>query len=73
MARAIAPAAILSLALSLPAWAEQSVKNPLVDSETWHDLQYDVVGDVQDRGVRIRCFHWTHPIGRMMLQRCPSF
>lgn len=47
MARALAPAAILSLALSLPAWAEQLVKNPLVDSETWQDLQYDVVGDAQ--------------------------
>ena len=47
MARALAPAAILSLALSLPAWAEQQVKNLLVDSETWQDLRYDVVGDAQ--------------------------
>ena len=49
MTRALAPAAILSLALSLPAWAEQQVENPLIHSETWQDLQYDVVGDARIR------------------------
>ncbi|WP_299081647.1 quinoprotein dehydrogenase-associated SoxYZ-like carrier [uncultured Ruegeria sp.] len=47
MARLFAPAVVLSLTLSLPVWAEQSVKNPLTESETWQDLQYDVVGDAQ--------------------------
>lgn len=47
MARLIGPSMVLSLVLSLPAWAEQSVKNPLVDSETWQDLQYDVIGDAE--------------------------
>ncbi|WP_170335222.1 quinoprotein dehydrogenase-associated SoxYZ-like carrier [Ruegeria arenilitoris] len=47
MARLTGPAAVLSFALSLPVWAEQPVKNPLVEGETWQDLQYDVVGDAE--------------------------
>lgn len=47
MARYLAIAATLCLPLSLPVWADDTVKNPMTDSETWQELQYDVVGDAQ--------------------------
>ena len=47
MDRIFAPAAVLCLTLSLPVWADQSVNNPMTESETWQDLQYDVVGDTE--------------------------
>ncbi len=37
--------ASVAMLLSAPVWAEDSIKNPLTESETWQDLQYDVVGD----------------------------
>lgn len=42
----VCTAALISM-LSLPVFAGETVKNPLTTSETWQDLQYDVVGEAQ--------------------------
>ncbi len=42
-----ATAAALAALIAAPAWATDSIKNPLTDSATWQDLRVDVVGDVQ--------------------------
>ncbi|MFA3916364.1 quinoprotein dehydrogenase-associated SoxYZ-like carrier [Ruegeria hyattellae] len=42
----VCASAIVSM-LSLPVFAGESVENPMTASETWKDLQYDVVGEAQ--------------------------
>lgn len=39
--------ASVAMMLSTPVMAEDAIKNPLTQSETWQDLQYDVVGDAE--------------------------
>lgn len=45
MARNLALAAALAALVSTPVLAADAPKNPLTDSATWADLQFDVVGD----------------------------
>lgn len=44
MRKILTGAAILAL-VSSTALADEPIKNPLADGETWADLQYDIVGD----------------------------
>lgn len=45
MAQNLALAAVLAALVSSPALAADEPRNPLTESATWVDLQYDVVGD----------------------------
>ncbi|MFK7762454.1 MAG: quinoprotein dehydrogenase-associated SoxYZ-like carrier [Roseobacter sp.] len=43
----IAQAAALAAILTGPAWAADTIRNPLIEGETWQDLRYDVMGDTE--------------------------
>lgn len=47
MAHKLAYVAALAVVISGPAWAGDSAKNPMTESETWNDLRGDVLGDAQ--------------------------
>lgn len=45
MMKSFSSVVALCMAVAMPAMADQPVKNPLTKSETWSDIQYDVLGD----------------------------
>lgn len=47
MAHRLAYVAALAAVISAPVWAEDAIKNPMTESETWNDLRGDVLGDAQ--------------------------
>ncbi|WP_299402349.1 quinoprotein dehydrogenase-associated SoxYZ-like carrier [uncultured Roseobacter sp.] len=47
MAMRLVHAAALAALIAGPAWAADSVKNPLTESETWNDLRGDVIGEAE--------------------------
>ncbi|SFB12328.1 sulfur-oxidizing protein SoxY [Poseidonocella pacifica] len=40
-------AAAIATGLATPLFAEETIQNPLIDSESWTDMKYDILGDIE--------------------------